>query len=310
MKQLFFLSILIFSFLNPGYACLNEEIKELKDGTGIYEDREGNVPYGHRFYSDEVFETALIRLDSLYKTTRQLDYLSDKGLLLILLKRYQEAINLYLEIERIKPNRYSTASNIGTAYELMGQNENALRWIQKAVAINPKSHNHSEWIHVKILEAKIKGEQFYNTSFLLNTDFGPDLLPKSNLDRGQLYKLSNALYYQLNERVSFVKPKEKIVAQLLFDLGNVAFILGNVDDALADYEQAKRYGFSGSLIQDRINEINRLYKLPQKESKKIVAKKVKPNYFLYTSSGLTILAIAIVILIVTRRKENSSQNKN
>ena len=300
MRQLLATSILILAFLNNGYACLNGEVKELKDGTVIYEDRDGNVPYGHMFYSDEIFQKALKRFDSLYKDTKDLDYLSDQGLLLILLKRYQEAINLYLVIERIKPNRYSTASNLGTAYELIGQNENALKWIQKAVAINPRSHNHSEWIHVKILEAKIKGEQFYNTAFLLNTDFGSDLLPKSTLNKNKLKKLSNALYYQLNERVSFVKPKEKIVAQLLFDLGNVAFLLGNFHDAVTNYELAKQYGFSDQLIEARIKETNRLYKLPAKDAKRVIKTRVKPDY---TIIAIVTIAVLLILLIILRIKK-------
>ncbi|TWI81632.1 tetratricopeptide repeat protein [Lacibacter cauensis] len=304
MRPVLLLLLLISTFFNNGYACLNGEIKELKDGTGVYEDKPGNVPYGHMFYSDETFQKALKRFDSLYKTTKDLDYLSDQGLLLILLKRYQEAINLYLELERIKPNRYSTASNLGTAYELIGQNENALKWIQKAVAINPRSHNHSEWIHVKILEAKIKGEQFYNTAFLLNTDFGSDLLPNSTLKKIQLTKLLNALYYQLNERVSFVKPKEKIIAQLLFDLGNVAFLLGNLDDAVTDYELAKKYGFSGQLIESRIKEASRLHKLPAEGLKKVVKTRVKPDY----TTAIIAVAAAVILLVILNIKKQKVKN--
>ena len=86
-----------------------------------------------------------------------LDYLSDKGFVLIISGRYSEAIDLYLQIEKLEPNRYSTASNIGTAYEMIGENEKALHWIKRAVAIDPASHDNSEWIHVNILEAKIHG---------------------------------------------------------------------------------------------------------------------------------------------------------
>lgn len=56
-------------------------------------------PFGHEFNHIEDFERGIIKLDSLYKATKDLDYLSDKGLLLILLKKYDKAINLYLEIE-------------------------------------------------------------------------------------------------------------------------------------------------------------------------------------------------------------------
>ncbi len=143
MKQILTTAILTLLFLNQVYACLNGDSKILKDGTYLYEDREGNVPYGHFFINEPDFKNGLTQLDSLYKATKDLDYLSDKGLLLILLKRYKEAIKLYLEIEKIQPNRYSTASNIGTAYELNGDNENALKWIQKAVQVDHTSHKNS-----------------------------------------------------------------------------------------------------------------------------------------------------------------------
>ena len=64
--------------------------------------------------------------------------------------------------------------------------------------IDPKSHKSSEWIHVKILEAKIKGQEFYTAKFLLNTEFGLDVNPYSKLTKDELQKLSDALYFQLN----------------------------------------------------------------------------------------------------------------
>ena len=306
MKGILIIPILALLFLNKTFACLNGESMVLKDGTFLFEDREGNVPYGHIFNGDEGFNVGIKQLDSLYKKTKDLDYLSDKGLLLILLKRYDEAVKLYLDIEKLEPNRYSTASNIGTAYELIGQNEKALFWIKKSVEIDPKSHKSSEWIHVKILEAKIKGQEFYTSSFLLNTEFGIETNPISKLNKDELEKLSDGLYYQLNERVSFVEPKEKIVAQLLFDLGNIAFLLNNYSDAVADYEQAKTYGFTGELIEQRIKETDRLSKKSKQTTKSETSKSQK-SFFSY---GLLILgaiiATTFIAIIYRRRKKNNS----
>jgi tetratricopeptide (TPR) repeat protein len=303
MKQFLITTLLTLLFFSKTIACLNGESKLLKDGTFLYEDQEGKIPYGHIFNSDGGFRDGIKQLDSLYKSTKDLDYLSDKGLLLILLKQYKEAVKLYLEIEQLQPNRYSTASNIGTAYELLGQDEKALQWIKKTVQIDPKSHKNSEWIHVKILEAKIKGEEFYTTRFLLNTEFGLDNNPTSSLTNSELQNLSDGLYYQLNERVSFVEPKEKIVAQLLFDLGNIAFLLNNYSDALGDYEQAKKYGFTGLLIEQRIGEANKLLKAP----KPLIALKEQKPRMTYIIAGLC--AGLLTILLVTfykRRKKNNS----
>jgi tetratricopeptide (TPR) repeat protein len=251
MKKIVIAIILTLTFLGQTFACLNGKSMALKNGLGIYVDARGKVPYGHKYLTDD-FEKEVNVIDSFYKATKDLDYLSDKGILLILLKRYNEAIDLYLKIEKLEPSRYSTASNIGTAYELAGQNKDALKWIKRAVEIDPTSHNSSEWIHVNILKAKIKGEQYYTTDFLLNTHFGSGDEPYSGLPEDELSILHNALYYQLNERVSFLKSRDVLVAQLLFDLGNIAFELGRYDDAKLDYEQAQKYGFIGDLIDARI----------------------------------------------------------
>jgi tetratricopeptide (TPR) repeat protein len=259
MKKILLAFALTLFFLGKSFACLNGETTVLKDGTFLYMDERGKVPYGHlKMFEDRKLNETLHKLDRLYKTTKDLDYLSDKGVLLILFKKYDEAIKLYLEIEERQPNRYSTASNIGTAYELAGQNENALKWIKRAVEIDPTSHDNSEWLHVKILHAKIKGEQLYNSDFLLNIRFGSGNEPISGLKDSALQKLHDALYYQLNERVSFIKSKDELVAELLFDLGNAAFELGNYSDAKLDYEQAQKYGYEGDLIDARISEVLRL----------------------------------------------------
>lgn len=253
MKKILIAFALIFFFLCKSFACLNGETTVLKDGTFLYMNQREKVPYGHtNMFEVKSLNKSLKKLDGLYKKTKDLDYLSDKGLILILLKKYDEAIKLYIEIEEKEPNRYSTASNLGTAYELAGQNENALKWIKRAVEIDPTSHDNSEWLHVKILEAKIKGELYYNSDFLLNMAFGSGDEPISGLKDSALQNMHDALYYQLNERVSFIKPKDELVAELLFDLGNFALELGHYENARHDYEQAKKYGYEGDLIDVRM----------------------------------------------------------
>lgn len=252
MGKGFFISILtVFLFVDSN-ACLNGETKILKDGTEIAVDYQGNiVPRGHVFFGEANYSGLLNKLDSLWKLRNDIDYLSDYGVVLILQKNYQKAKSIYLEIEKIKPNRYSTASNLGTVYELLGENQNAIKWIQKSIQIDPKSHKSSEWLHVKILEAKIKGESYITSDFLLNTNFGTKKYPTSNLTNGELLLLRNALYYQLNERVSFIEPKDKIIAELLFELGNISTLTGARSDALIIYGQAIEYGFTDPILKLR-----------------------------------------------------------
>lgn len=235
----------------PLSACLNGDTKLLATGERLYEDHEGFVPYGHDFGGNERLKELLVSLEKGYKETKNVDYLSDQGYILILQGKYQEAVDLYKRIESMVPGRYSTASNMGTAYELLGNDKEALRWIEKSVEISSKSHFYSEWIHVSILKAKIKGEKYYTSQNLIQTDFGKEDLPKSTLTTEDLEKLRQQIYYQLNERVSFVMPKDKIVAQLFFDLGNISYLMNDKEGARENFQKAKEYGFDDPILKIR-----------------------------------------------------------
>lgn len=226
MKKSFLVLIFIALFSIQAFGCLNGETLELADGMLLYEDYDGFVPYGHRFGNTEDLYESLRSIDKGYKETRNINYLSDKGLILIILGKYREAIDLYKKIEKLEPGRYSTASNLGTAYELSGDNTKALHWIRRAVQINHDSHYGSEWIHINILKAKLKGNQYITSTFLIGQDFGNHKIPFSKLSGKELFLLKKQLYYQLNERISFVEPKDKIVAVLLFDLANISYLMG------------------------------------------------------------------------------------
>jgi tetratricopeptide (TPR) repeat protein len=289
------------------YACINGETVTLKDGTMIFEENGGGkdgktIPYGHDFFEIE-YDSKLSNLYRLWQTTKDIDYLSDYGVLLILKGNYQKAVETYLQIEKIKPNRYSTASNIGTAYELLGQNENALTWITKAYKINPKSHNSSEWIHVNILEAKIKGEDYINSQFLLNTDFGNNAEPQTKLSNKELLNLRMALYYQLNERVSFIKNEDKIVARLMFDLANLAYLTGKKEHAAAIYDQAKHYGFNEPLWDERSAKAKGVAITKPKVIVQQQTKSKQSNSWLMPGA-IVGGSIFILSIIVIRRKRN------
>jgi tetratricopeptide (TPR) repeat protein len=284
------LSSLLLLLFQSLFACLNGDSYVLKNHRYLYMDHESNIPQRHTFFTSE-FDDHIRELDSLYQVKKDLDFLSDKGLILILQKKYQEAIHLYLEIEKIQPNRYSTASNIGTAYELMGDNKNALKWIKKSVEINPESHFSSEWIHVAILEAKMNGNAWINSDSLIKTNFGTEVKPISNFSAEELTALSQALYYQLKERMSFIDPKDPIVAQLLFELGNIYYLKGQASDALGTYHYAKKFGYQSPLIDQRISSLT--------PKRKIVTKII---YWPFVIGG--ILGLVLIGFFVYRRKMN------
>lgn len=303
MKKTIALFTFFLSLTFNGLACLNGDSKILKNGAILYMDYRKTVPHGHHFYINEEFKSTFREVDSLYRVTKDLDYLSDKGLLFILLKEYDKAIKLYLEIEKMKPGRYSTASNIGTAYELIGDNENALKWIKKSVEIDPKSHYESEWIHVKILEAKIDSQKPINSLSLINTDFGTDSLPKTNLSKEALTNLGDALYFQLNERISFIKPKEKIIAKLLFDLADITFLSSDYHDAISIYDMAKEYGFDSTKVEMRKVAISIDNRKKWAEKFTEIEKKYPNNNKLYIGIGIVLISFSVITVIIIRRRK-------
>lgn len=286
--------IIILLIFSKTFACLNGETRTLQDGTFLYEDYTGFVPHGHYFNNREDLEKTLKSLEQYYQTTRNLNYLSDKGYVLIVLGKYQEAIDLYKRIETIQPYRYSTASNIGTAYELIGNNSEALKWIEKAIKLNPDSHHKSEWIHGNILKAKLKGEKYYTTDFILGLNFGNETIPETKLTKRKLQDLKQSLYYQLNERVSFVKPKEKIIAQLLFELGNIAYLLGDKVEAYDNYKLAESYGFADDVLKER--EKLSLDSISNNTEKKVI-KEVKLQTKLSKHTSFLEAFVSVIALI-------------
>ena len=275
------------------FACLNGETKYLKNGERAYIDFRGLVPHGHNFTISE-FPKLISELEKLYKKTRDIDYLSDKGYVLIIQKKYDEALKLYLNIEKIKPNRYSTASNIGTLYELIGENQKAYDWIKRSIQINPESHSGSEWLHLKILEAKIKNYEGVNGGFLTNNSFGKEAIPKTNLSKKELRKFAQSVYFQVNERMSFIKSEDPIIALLLFELGNLAMIDGNIFDANQIYNQAKEYGYNSDLLTKRISFTNGY--LFADKNKKYKTEAVYSTKVNYEKTALLIISILIALI--------------
>lgn len=307
MRKLTIIFILVFTISTNSFACLNGETKTLKNGFFVYEDDDDYIPDGHSFNVDN-YAKLILELQNLYKKTKDLDYLSDVGYVLTIQKKYKEALEIYFKIEKIQPNRYSTASNIGTIYELTGENKKALEWIKKAIKINSKSHKESEWLHVNILEAKINSEKNLTSDFLINTNFGNDTIPKSKFTKKERLKLMDALYYQLNERVTFINPKDEIIGELLFALGNLAVLNNNNYEAIEIYKKAIEYGNTEKLIIPRIEFANEnikdnLWKENTNLNEKIYKQERENIYLKWIIGFLTITLMVLIFMIIKKKKK-------
>ena len=170
----------------------------------------------------------------------------------ILQGRYQSAVDQLLTLEEERPGDYAVAANLGTALELLGNNVEALTWIEEGIGRNPTAHHGTEWLHVAILRAKIELEKdvgFLETRSLLNLDLDSMTSRETPIfvagaDR-ELAEIGKALDFQLRERLQFVKTNDPIVASLLFDYSIVVAASHTVEAALELLDLGEQFGLSG-----------------------------------------------------------------
>jgi tetratricopeptide (TPR) repeat protein len=186
---------------------------------------------------------------------------NDYAVALMHLGEAKLAIPILRAIENERAGSYINAANLGTAYELAGDDREALRWIREAIRRNAQAHDGTEWLHVRILEAKIAlaaEPTWLANHSILGVDFGDRVVPKTPaaLPRGnhgkavRLDDLKYALWYQLDERYQFVRPPNVVVASLLFDWANVMFRTDALESAEALYRESLRYGAPRRHIAD------------------------------------------------------------
>lgn len=291
------------------YACINE-YRTLLNGKVVMKEGDILIPSGRFNDNNQPYlKDELYKAENRYKETGSIEDYSDWGALLVYNGNYTLAKSVFISIEAKEPGRYVTASNLGTVYELLGDNDSALYWIKKGYALNPESHQRSEWIHIKILEAKIKANNnpaYYLTHSILNLDFGNDEIP-ANKNNMLLDTVRYHLLIQLNERMSFVKPKDMVVGQLLFDLGNICAITEDVKSGYENFKLAKMYGYENVLMEKRMAVFNRMqYKA---DFINIVDDLVKgnPTTTLLILFGLFCAGCVFIYWIVKRIRKNKAQ---
>ncbi len=221
---------------------------------------------------------------------------SDYGGVLVHLGQHEKARDVLLEAERISPGDYAVASNLGTAYELLGENEKAMEWIKRGMNRNPKSHGGTEWVHLKILEAKIavaKDPTWLSRNSVLGVDFGtaprPALSGKAaaspEAQREEAYRILRGADYQLTERFQFVKGPDPFVGDVTFDLANAIAVGRNVEEAEDIYLLAQEYGAPKSALAEvRRNLMREISESAHPGSKTWI-----------WTGGLSLLAVGLIV---------------
>jgi len=264
MKKILFLLLPTFLF-----SCI------WINGTTIDGDYKETSDYGYSSILKHIIEneSAQTKLENLLDnkasfTTLTNEIKENDAVILMLQGKYESSIEMLLALNQKNPKKYSIASNLGTVYELNGENKKALQWIKEGTKRDKNSHYGTEWLHELILKTKI--EQKNNPNLLQNQRviaLSPKFTLKSTLKiEGEEHTISDilkALRYQLRERLIFVKPKEPIVADLIFTYAKIEAETGTLEEALKILTLAKDYGFSDpQLLQESQERYEDIIKHP------------------------------------------------
>ncbi|MDG1333270.1 MAG: tetratricopeptide repeat protein [Crocinitomicaceae bacterium] len=247
MKKLLFLFVLIFN-VTASHACLNYYYSI--DNQGHFHDGEAEDlrrAFNTNFNTSRL-EKNLKKLQLKLEASKDYKLLSDYAVLLLKAGKTAIALDILEQLSLKHPNDYQIAANLGTAYELSGNNEKALEYIKRGIELNPDSHGGSEWVHVKLLEAKLKLAD--DPSYL-------DSITVLNLTEAQKKdkKVRDQLTIQIRERFPFCKGPDPIMASLLIDLGDCYANTVSLEFAKASYEIAKHYyKASDDIVDPKIDE--------------------------------------------------------
>lgn len=206
-KCFFILIIFLLSSSNQLFACANEY-----ESGANYTGKSG-VKYDFSNIDDVFPDSNSINLIELQEKTMGMSVETNKeelnNIAVLYMKAgyYNQSIILLQLLLAKYPEDYIVLANIGTANELIGDNLKALEYLQKALSIDSTSHQGTEYVHVEILKAKIgleKSEHFLDNRKIIETDL---VSMQLGLD----------IRYQLIERAYFIKPINKMMAQLFLE---------------------------------------------------------------------------------------------
>ncbi len=251
MKKTIFLFFFSCLFVFQTNACLNYYYSLDNEGHLHPLGDTWKFPFNKNFNLDINFNK-LKALEKKLKQEKNYMLLSDYSVCLMKIGKIKEALIILAELYKHYPNEFQLASNLGTAYELNGKNDSALKYIKRGLQLNPHDHEGSEWIHVKILETK---QKLITEPAYLNTHSVLELSEKQKKDS----LVRNQLNIQLKERVPFSPGPDAIMASLFNDLGDLSANLRSIEYARAYYQIAKEYyGGKAEILTPKIKEMEKL----------------------------------------------------
>ncbi len=97
-----------------------------------------------------------------------------------------------------------------------------------------------------------------------------------------------------------LKPQDKIVALLLFELGNIVSLTDDVESAIVIYEKAKTYGYASEVMTKRIKK--------SEEMSAQIDREIFPGRWLKYGFLLALMIAGIVIVVKLVANKTSIEN--
>jgi tetratricopeptide (TPR) repeat protein len=251
MKKICVIICLSILTVLPAAACLN--IYYSIDAEGHLHEATDMHTYFKNFNKNFNKKLICSKLPKLEKKIRENgDYkdLSDYAVYLMKLGLFEESKDILVALYYAHPDEYQLAANLGTAYELVGEVDSAMKYINRGMELNDDAHDGSEWVHIKVLETKKKLE---NDSLWLDNNTVLGLSDSQVKDTLVLHQI----FIQAHERFPFTPGTDPIMASIMTDLGRCFAQTTSIEHAKAILTIARDYygdtsAYAGGLIKDMI----------------------------------------------------------
>ena len=245
--------LILFTCFFEAKACLN--YYHSIDNTGHLHSADDLKKAFNTNFNLKLIEKKLKKIEEQLIKEHDYKHLSDYAVLLLKAGKTKESLEILLQLSNHYPDEYQIATNLGTAYELNGEIEKAIQFINRGLELNPNSHEGSEWVHIKVLETKLKLKN--DTLFLLENS----VLNLAEEDKKSPI-IRNQILIQCQERFPFSPGPNPIMASLLIDLGDCYANTSSIEFAKVLYTIAKIYfsadeDLADSKINDMINLRNK-----------------------------------------------------
>ncbi len=159
-------------------------------------------------------------------------------------KQFAAGLALSTELVHALPNEYTVVITHAAALELNGKAAEAIPFMKRALDLNSGSHKGSEWIHLNLLKARVRGG-VPDPWTLIGIDLRPDSAPHAPPDV-DLKQLVKQVHFQVNDRHFFTPENDTLFGALMFAYADLLTLNGYRSQAKAIYEMAHGYGFTYS----------------------------------------------------------------